>query len=339
MGKYSGFVIFQTFGEVGLVAGIVLLGYGLYGAVMSLLIIRLITFLMLFGFILKKIGIKIPAFLRIKEYLRFSLPTVVSSVSYWAVTSSDRYLIGFFLGILFVGYYAPAYTVGNVINFFIFPLLFVLFPVLSKFYDENKISEVKDYLKYSLKYFLMIAIPSAFGLSILSRELLTIFSTKDIASNAYFITPFVALSILLYGVYAIFVQILILFKKTKIFGTIWVGAALLNIGLNFVLIPKFGILGAAITTLLAYSLAFLLTWYYSSKYFQFEIDWQFITKSIFASVLMVSAIIWFNPIGLFETIIAIITGALLYGVFILLFKGFNKKEIEFLKKYFRRSSL
>ena len=197
IGKYSYFLIFKTFGEVGLIIGAVLSGYGLYGAVLSLLIIRIITFLILFCFVMWKFGLKFPAFSKIKEYLNFGVPTVASNISYWTITSSDRYLIGFFLGVLFVGYYAPAYTIGNLINFLIYPLAFMLPPVLSKLFDENKLAEVKNYLKYSLKYFLMFAVPMAFGLSILSKQLLTIFSTPEIAENGYFITPFVVLSILL----------------------------------------------------------------------------------------------------------------------------------------------
>ncbi len=331
--KYSSFVIFQSLGEVGLIILAVILGYGLPGIVVSLLIIRMAIFLITFPFILKRIGIKIPNFSRTKEYLSFGLPTVASSASYWTVTSSDRYLISFFLGTLFVGYYAPAYTLGNIINFFVFPFIVVLPAILSRFFDENKIKEVKNCLKYSLKYFLMITIPAAFGLSILSRQILTIFSTREIASNAYFITPFVVLSILLYGVGTIFIQILTIFKKTKIFGHIWMCAAIINLGLNFILIPKLGILGAAITTLSAYSFAFLLIWYYSFKYLRFDIDWQFILKSVLASVLMGLFIIWFSPLGLLKTVIAVILGATIYGILILLLKGFDRKELEFLKGF------
>lgn len=328
--EYAFFLIFKAFGEIGLVILAVFLGYGLFGAVLSLLVIRLAIFLPLFALTVKRIGIKIPAFSGIKKYLHFGLPTVVSSVSYWMVTSSDRYLISFFLGVLFVGYYAPAYAIGNLLVFLIYPLAFMLPPVLSKLFDEEKINEVKTYLKYSLKYFLIIAIPISFGLSILSKQLLTIFSTEEIATNAYFITPFIVLSILLYGVYTIFVQILILFKKTKIFGAIWIGAAFLNIVLNLIFIPIFGILAAALTTLFAYVLGFGLTWHFSFKRLQFEIDWPSIIKSILASVLMVFFILWFGPVGLLKTITAIILGALVYGISIFLFKGFNKKEIKFI---------
>lgn len=211
--------------------------------------------------------------------------------------------------------------------------------VLPKFFDDNKIQEVKTYLKYSLKYFLMITIPSVFGLSILSKQLLIIFTTKEIASNSYFVTPFVALSILLYGVCAIFTQILLLLQKTKVFGTIWTFAALLNIFLNFIFIPFLGILGAAITTLLAYLLAFLLILYYSFKEFSFEIDWFFIIKSVLASLLMTIFIFWFNPTGLSKTVMAVILGAVIYGVLIFLLNGFKRKEIEIIKNIFRRANL
>jgi O-antigen/teichoic acid export membrane protein len=329
--KYSLFLLFKTFGGGGLVVAAVFLGYGLLGAVISLLAIGIITFLMLFTIILKRIGIKIPDFSRMKEYLAFSLPRVVSSISYWVVISSDRYLIGFFLGILFVGYYAPAYIIGNTINFLLYPLLFMLPVFLSKSFDENKIGEVKTYLKYSLKYFLIIGIPAVFGLSILSKQLLIIFSTKEIALNSYYVTSFVALSVLFYGLTGIFSQILTVAKKTKIIGTIWAIAALLNLGLNFIFIPKFGILGAAITTLLAYTLAFGLIWHFAFKEIQFEIDWKSIIKSVFVSVLMSLAIFLINPGGIIKTAITIAFAALFYGLLIWLFKGIDQKEINFLK--------
>jgi O-antigen/teichoic acid export membrane protein len=335
MGIYSFFMISQTFGEVGLVVGTVLLGYGLFGAVLSLLIIRFVNFLIMGGLTIKKVGIKIPKFLKTKEYLSFSLPTTLGFIAFWIIQSSDKYLIGFFLGTLFVGYYAPAYTIGSFVVLFVTPLSFVLPAVLSKFFDENKISEVKNYLRYSLKYFLMITVPSVFGMSILSRQLLTIFSTSEIAQQAYHIVPFIALSILLFGIYSIVAQVIVLKKETKITGTIWIIAAVLNIGLNLLFIPKLGILGAAITTLFAYTLTFALTCYYSLKEISFEIDWKFISKSIFASILMSLFIVWFNPFGLSKTLIAIFLGVLIYGALIYLLKGITKKEALFFKNLFR----
>jgi O-antigen/teichoic acid export membrane protein len=330
---YAFFTIIQSLGEAGLVTLAVLSGYGLFGAVISLLAIRLIIFLISFSLILKTIGIKIPTFSKIKEYLSLGLPTVASNTSYWIVTSSDRYLIGWFLGVLFVGYYAPAYTLGNIINFFVFPFIIVLPAVLSKLFDENKINEARDYLKYSLKYFLMIAVPSVFGLSILSKPLLILFSTETIAENASYVTPFVALSILLYGTSSIFSEIFPLVKKTRLSAKIWIIVASVNLGLNFVFIPIFGIMGAAITTLLAYSFALILICYFSFKELRFEIEWVSIVKSILASILMTLFILWFSPTGLSKTVLAIVLGVFVYGTAIFLLRGLNEKEISFLKSF------
>ena len=335
--KYAFFTLLGTFGEFGLVFTAIAFGYGLRGAVPSLIIIRIALFLILFIVILKRVGIKIPRFSNIKKYLSFGLPKQLSSVSYSIVTSSDRYLVASFLGITAVGYYSPAYTIGNTLHFFLYPLFFALPAVLSKSFDEFKISEVKNYLKYALKYFLMLGIPAAFGLSILAKQLLKILTTSDIASTSYAIVPFVALSILLYGVTSIIGQILAMVKKTKISGAVWFVAALTNVALNFIFIPKFGIIGAAITTLIAYALACILITYYSFKELQFDIDWKFIQKSLLASILMAFLVLSLNPDGLLKMIATIVLGAALYFILILIFGGFEKKELIFFKSIISQS--
>ncbi|MBU4461493.1 polysaccharide biosynthesis C-terminal domain-containing protein, partial [Patescibacteria group bacterium] len=285
-----------------------------------------------FGYIIKKIGIRIPNFSLIRNYLRFGLPTIADGISYWVITSVDRYIIGFSLGILFVGYYAPAYSLGMLLVFFIVPVMSVLPVVLPKFFDENNLNEVKKYLSYSLKYFLLIMTPAAFGLSILSRQLLAIFSTKEIATNAYLVVPFIAISVFIYGIICFFSQILILVKKTKLIATIWAVAAFLNFGLNIIFIPKFGIMAAAIITLMSYFCAFILIRHFAFKELQFKIDWNFIIKNITASTLMILFIGWFNPETLFNVTLSIILGVLIYSILMFLFRGVGKKEINFLKE-------
>jgi O-antigen/teichoic acid export membrane protein len=207
--------------------------------------------------------------------------------------------------------------------------------VLSKYYDENNMNEVKTVLRYSLKYFLLLAIPATFGLSLLSKPILTALSTPEIASQGYLVTPFVAVSALLFGIYAAFHHIIILEKKTKIVGTIWIMAAILNLGINIVVVPYMGILGAAITTLLAFAFALILTSFYSRKYFTFDIDFRFILKSIFASVAMSLVIIKWNPVGTLNILIIIGVCAVVYAVILFLLGGIKKEEIAFFKELFK----
>ncbi len=91
--KYSVFNILYTYGMVAVVAYSLLSGYGITGALISFLIARLIVFLLMGTLVVTEIGVKIPGFSHLKEYLRFGLPTVPGNFSAGIVNSSDRYII------------------------------------------------------------------------------------------------------------------------------------------------------------------------------------------------------------------------------------------------------
>ena len=335
--KYFWFSNLKMFGETGAVICAVALGFGLYGAFLSLLFIKAAIFLILFAYIVKKIGIKVPDFSLIKDYLRFGLPIMTNSFTYWVISSFDRYAIGFILGIVFVGYYAPAYSIGMLLVFFIIPINSILSVVLPKFFDDNNLDEVKKYLNYSLKYFLLVMIPAVFGISILSHQLLEILSTKEIADNAYFVIPFIGASMIVYGIYCFISHILVLVKKTKLAAMIWAAGALVNFVLNIILIPKFGIVAAAVITFLSYFCVLILTWHFAFKEFKFKIDWNFMAKSFIASALMILPIWQFNPKGIFNVSFSIIFGVIMYGSLIFLFRTIGKKEIIFFRELINRA--
>ena len=337
MKRYSTVTIAAAYGQVGLIAYLVLNGHGIFSVILAVLAVRVILFFILFLLIKSQIGIKRPHFSRIGEYLNFSLPTIPGNIAAWVVQSSDRYVIAYFLGAASVGIYSAGYGLGNSILVAGMTLNFVLPPTVSKLYDEGKLGEVKIHLSYSLKYFLALAIPFVFGAALLGEQVLEIFSTPEIASHGYFIVPLVALSVLFLGVYLVVSNILILVKKTRITMTIWVISATVNLLLNILVIPYIGILGAAITTVIAYALALGLTTHYSFKEFRFNIEWRFVFKSLIASVMM-SLVIWrIGPVRTLDVIFAIIGGIITYAVSLLLMKGFKREEIRFLRGLFQRA--
>lgn len=334
MKAYSIFSVIQVYFTVGAVILLLYLGYGISGVLTGYLIVQIIVLLFTVYFVIHQIGFSFPKFRNVKEYLSFGIPTVPGNLSYWMVDASDCYIIGIILGTTFVGYYAPGYTLGNIIIMFMMPFAVLLTPLLSVYYDQGQINKVKLYLNYSLKYFLLLSIPATFGLSLLSKPLLIILSTPEIANNGYMITPIVALSTLMYGIYGIISHILILEKKTKIIGYMWIIAAIINLVLNLLFVPIYGILAAAFMTLIAYAFTFLVSWYYSLKFLKFKFDYIFLMKCLFASLLMSIFIIFMNPINFLGIIITIVISSIIYIVIILLLKGIDKKEIKFLKELF-----
>lgn len=330
--NYGIFMVVSRCVETGIIAYLVLNGFGLVSAVLCLAGVRAVLLVVLFFFVKNQIGIKMPHFGNVKEYLNFSLPTIPGSIASWVSSSSDRYIIGYFLGVASVGVYSAGYNLVSIILFLISVFGFVLPPTLSKLYDEGKMDELKNLLKYSLKYFLAITIPFTFGVSVLSEPILRIFSTPEIASQSHIVVPLLALSILLVGVFSIVYNTLILTMKTRTIGAICVMAAVVNIGLNIVLVPRLGIEGAALGSLLTFMLACGIGSYYSLKEIKFGIDWSFIGKSLFASIIMIMAIFWFRyPTTILSTIVVILAGAVVYGVVVFVLKGFTKQEISFLK--------
>lgn len=331
-------MVADAYGQIGLIAYLTLSGHGLFSVVLAVLTIRVAIFFILFFFVNSQIRIRRPHFYRIREYLAFSLPTIPGLISAWFVGSSDRYIIGYFLGAASIGVYSAGYTLGSAAFIFVRVFGFVLPPTLSKLYDEGRMDEVKTHLSYSLKYLLMVIIPFIFGAAVLSKPVLLLFSTPQIVTQGYYIVPLVALAILLLCFCEPFGHVLILAKKTKISGIAYTLAALVNLGLNILLVPIWGILAAAITTIIAYSVLLGIVIYYSRKEFRFHIDWRFVAKSLIASLAMSLVIWWLAPEGSVATIVTVAIGIVVYGVILFLLKGFSPGEFRFFRGLFQSSS-
>ncbi len=331
MKRYSILSVMQTYLAVSIVSYLALMGFNIYIASIGLLISYLIIFAVMLIFIIKEIGFKIPKFNNIREYLSFGIPTVPSNLSYWILDSSDRYVIGILLGTLFVGYYSPGYTLGYIIMMLLAPFSILLPAILPKYYEEKNEKKMHIYLDYSLKFFFIASIPSVFGLSLLSKPILLILTTPEIALNGYLITPFIALSFLFYGFHAIISNVLILEKKTKIFGLIWITAAIINLGLNIVFVQYLGIIGAALSTLIAYFIAALITLQYSNKFFKFNFNLKFLLKSITAALIMSILIYIINPQGVVIIIFTILICSAVYFILLRILGGIKEEEIKILK--------
>lgn len=328
MNIYSSFVLLRCAIEIALVAWLLEFnGSGVTSAIAAVTGSIIGTSIVCFMLVATKTGFRRPRFNRLKAYLKFSLPLVYSNLLFWAVQRSDTLVIGFFLGSESVGIYSAGYTIGIILTILRMPLLLALSPVVSKLSDQGRIDDVKNYLKYSLEYGLMIAIPAAVGLSILGKQMLHIFTTSEFAHEGQIVIPFVAASMLLYQVYGIIGQeVLKVLKRTHILPGIWLLAAIVNLGLNLILVPFYGIVVAAITTLLAYFIITGITVYYSSRQFAVKVNSVKLFKSLIASGLMALVIIVINPETILSIGLVILLAIFIYAAALVLLRGLSKKE-------------
>ncbi len=334
MKRYSSFLILQTVAEVILIAYLVLSGFGLYGAIISLLIVRLITTTLGFLGVTSDVKFLTPDFSIVKSYLPYTLPLLPTAICYWLINLGDRYVIGYFMGVDAVGIYSASYGLGGLLVLFYAPLSSTLFPAMVHCYVNNKIQELKTHLKYSLKFFLMFAIPSFWGLSVLSKSLLVTLATSEFVEGAV-VVSIVALTTVLFCCGSINTHVLNLFKETKKVGLIYMASASINVVMNIILVPLMGIVGAAIATLVTFAVHLLVISVISFKRVSYDIDFTFILKSLTSSVIMAFVVWKLNPIGAVDIVISIGVGAMVYFGVLILLRGFTKDEYEFLKGMLR----
>jgi O-antigen/teichoic acid export membrane protein len=328
MGLYSLLTVIFNISQVALIFTSILLGYKLTGVVVAFIINGVVFTLINLIIILKRIGFKAPTFSHMKTYLKWGLPLAPNAAILWVIHTSDRYLVSYFLGVTAAGIYSAAYAIGQYALFALAPLGIVLYPTIAKHYDEGNLNETRAYLKYSVKYLMMLAIPAAFGLSILAKPLLHILTTPQFMSGSS-VVPFVAFGAVIFSFFQICVYVIHLVRKTEINVRLLGIAAALNIALNFLLIPKMGITGAAVATLIAYGVLGILTLIVTRRYLKFALSLPFIGKSVAASVIMALCVWLMHPETIAWVIISIILGALIYFAALMLMKGFSKGEISF----------
>lgn len=327
---YAALLIAKVIIELGLMACFLLLGWGLRGLIVAILVSGALPTAVALFVALRQIGFQLPKFTEIKSYLKYGLPLIPHDAMLWIMLFSNRYIIGYFMGVKDVGIYTAACALTNTIYHLIFPLGIVLLPTISKSYDNGDIAKTKTYLTYSLKYLMALSIPAAFGLFILAAPLLGILTTPEFTSGSL-VVPLIALGLVMFGFYQVGLHVFHLVKKTYLIVRLLGIAAALNIGLNLLLIPRMGILGAAVASLVAYAILAVLTLIFSSRYFAFSLDFSFIMKSVLASAIMAVAIWLLNPLGITEVIISILLGVVIYSGIIFALRGFSKNELRLLR--------
>ena len=312
-----------------------ILGFPIYLIIIAQIMVELLFILLLFSSITKKIGFSWPNISNLKKYLLFSIPQIPTGALLWIIDSSDRYFITNFLGLSQTGIYSASYSIGSIISLFYVPISFVIFPVISSFWERNKILNVKQYLEYSTKIFLFIGIPTSAGLYVLSKPLLQILTTSEFLAGGGILTFLIALSTIFLGIFQINLYIICLIEKTKFMPLIVGLSAFINVAFNIFLIPKIGINGAAVSTIISYmSLTFIvLIW--AKKIVDYDLDFIFLVKVSLSSLIMLIFLNFLPTSNIIEIISAALLGIIIFICCIFILKPFSAAEKEVIYNFIR----
>jgi O-antigen/teichoic acid export membrane protein len=178
----------------------------------------------------------------------FSMPLVPHLVAHWVLHMADRYLIGRQLGLAAVGIYASAYAFTEAVNTVAVSANRAWTPGFTRAYGKP---EERHFVARSITYLLVGVGGAATVLTVISSSVVRTFYSQRYAEAAD-LAPILAVAGLFQAIYYVYAAGLFYHRKNLMMPFVTVGAAVVNIGVNLLLIPELGLRGAALATLAAY---------------------------------------------------------------------------------------
>jgi O-antigen/teichoic acid export membrane protein len=203
------------------------------------------------------------------EAVAYGGPFVAWGISMQFLNVADRYVIELLRGSFAVGLYSGIYTVATAaVTFFTTPLLLSAVPRMfrasgTNVESLNSTNEVRFLMEKTLEVLVLVSAPLLLGCTLLRQEIiLLVLGTQYLQAADIF--PFIVLGTLFWQLAQIYQKGFEVKANTKPLQNYIIIAAILNIVLNFLAVPKGGLIGAALATTLSFG-AYLLQVYLGAK--------------------------------------------------------------------------
>lgn len=300
------------------------------GIMESQLIISFVFILLLLPYLIKNMRFTFN-FTIFTKLCKFGLPLIPTNLIGFALLMSDRYILKMFVSMHEIGIYSLGYKLAMIVNIVAVNAISLAWPVslmkLSKAKQTGP--QIAKICTYLIGFICILVI----FISLFIEEILNV-----IADNSYLgagkVVPIVAFAYLFFAFYKLFESGIFIAKKPGYYPLITGAAGIVNISLNFLLIPACGFMAAAYNTLVAYVLLACLTLYVSNKLYPIPFEY---TRLIFIVVLSAVLVIISRSINMNSSSYEFLLKVILLAAFpaILMLAGFfTLDEKEKIKKMF-----
>ncbi len=231
----------------------------------------LLVYVALLGYRREQLGLQLDRTL-LRRMNTFGLPLVPSALAMWVTNFGDRFMVGRLSTLGQVGQYSIAIRIGSVMV-----LLFTAFqtawPAFA--YAIKGEDEAKRTYSFVLTYLVLIASWAAVALALFSPWIVRVLAPRNhhFWPAARAVAPLAFSSVCFAG----FIVVTIAVARTRKTQFNWIASAagaVLNVGLNFWLIPAYGMLGAAWATLASYALLFAIRTWNAQLLYEVPYQWR-----------------------------------------------------------------
>lgn len=204
-----------------------------------------------------------------KEMISYSSPMIANSISWWINNVSDRYIVTWFCGIAANGIYSVSTKIPTILS--VFQTIFNQAWALSAVKDFDS-KDKSGFFSNTYKAYncLMVIFCS---IIIATDRILAKFLYIGQFYIAWKYVPFLTIAIVFGALTGYFSGFFTAVKDSKVYATSTMYGALVNIILNFVLVPTIGVIGASISTAVCYVVVWIIRLFQSRKYIQIKINW------------------------------------------------------------------
>lgn len=267
---------------------------------------------------------------RLKSYAGYGYPIAASLALTVVLASTDRFLLAAFMDEAAVGAYHASYSIAN-------RTLDVLFlwlgsagqPALVMALERGGLERLREAAREQASTFFLIGVPAAVGVALVARPLAEVLIGEELRAAAAQVTPWIALSALLYGLTAYyFGQAFTLGRKTKRLLLAMAVPAVVNVLLNLILIPRFGVLGAAWSTAASFGVGLLATMAMGRRVVPLPIPWDSLARCLVAAGIM-AAVVWRLPAigGALELALDASVGAAVYAAVAMVLNAAGVRDV------------
>jgi len=312
MGKFSFFSVARPYVELVTLIILLLTGHTLIQLIFAMAIVRAALTGVMMVIIVRETSWATPDFSPLPQYLRFSVPLMPANLMLWVTNASDRFVIGYYLGAAAVGFYNPGYALGGMVAFISAPIMYVLPAFVYAHFDQGRTKLAAEYLSRALLIVVATGLLLTAVLGGLSLPILSLLATSDYAQRGYLVTPFVALGVTA-QVCTIVVSIALgCVKKTHLMAYSALAGACLNLGLNIIFIPRYGIVAAAVTTLFAMLVDLGIRLAMAKRHVHLTIPWWRLIRAAVAATILGAGLFALSPTGVVTLLALLVISPTVY---------------------------
>ncbi len=290
------FSIAQLF--VGLAINIVLiviLRWGILGVLYSQILTPLAISPVLLYFTFKDFGLRF-SLDPLKKIISYSLPLIPAGLAMIILNFGDRYILKCFVPMSDVGCYVLGYKIALLLGFFVgLPFNYIWQPYTFSI-SENE--NAKNIYAKIFTYYSIFVVFVGLAIAVFAKDIIKLIASPDY-SKAAMIMPPVVLGVVFYQLYNLLTLGIMLTKKTRWLACVVSAAAGLNVAMNLALIPRFGTMAAACTTLVSFAFLACLGYATAQKFYRIEYELGRLFKIFFVGIglYIISSLIQFDNLA------------------------------------------